>query len=112
EPQRIDLRLRLFEVLGELDDAAGFFAEEKQLLDMGVSHVQVDQIRVRYAGLQRPAQVDEPTVLPALDEVLEPVPAAQSAQDHFQLNLDDLALDARLGSGQPVQARSSAAEQG
>lgn len=94
EPQRLDLHLRLFEVLGELGDASGFFAEEKQLLDMGVSHVQVDQIRVRYTGLQRPAQVDEPTVLPALDEVLEPVPAAQSTQDDFQLNLDDLALDA------------------
>ncbi|QKE65721.1 FimV family protein [Aquipseudomonas campi] len=94
EPQRIDLRLRLFEVLGELGDTSGFFAQEQQLLDMGASHVQVDQIRVRYARLQRPTQADELVAVLPLDEVLEPLPAAQPAADDFQLNLDDLSLDA------------------
>lgn len=93
EPQRIDLRLRLFEVLGELGDANGFFVQEQQLLDMGASHVQVDQIRVRYANL-RPMQADELVAVLPLDEVLEPVAAAQPAADDFQLNLDDLSLDA------------------
>ncbi|MBB1521076.1 FimV family protein [Pseudomonas sp. SR9] len=94
EPQRIDLRLRLFAVLGELGDANGFFAQEQQLLDMGASHVQVDQIRVRYANLQRPTQADELVAVLPLDEVPEPLPAAQPAADDFQLNLDDLSLDA------------------
>lgn len=93
EPHRIDLRLRLFEVLGELGDASGFFAQEQQLLDMGASHVQVDQVRVRYAGLQRPAQASELAAELPLEEAPELAQVSQP-QDDFQLNLDDLSLDA------------------
>lgn len=103
EPQRLDLRLRLLVVLGELGDASGFFAEQDRLLELGASHVQVDQIRARYAHLERPSEADEFAVELPLNEEVEPTPLAQ---DDFQLNLDDLSLDADWDLVTPFEAEA------
>jgi pilus assembly protein FimV len=103
-PERLDLHLRLFEVYGELGDAAAFFEQERRLRELGASHVQVDQIRARYAVLQRPQQD-----VPLADAVLhldEPEPLAV-APDEFQLNLDDLSLDADWDLVSPFQPEQS-----
>ncbi|MDX5371195.1 MAG: peptidoglycan-binding protein LysM [Pseudomonadaceae bacterium] len=91
QPQRLDLRLRLFEVCGELGDAAAFFELERQLREMGASPQQLDPIRARYAGLQRPQAQD--ALADAVLQLDEP-DARQPLQDDSQLNLDDLSLDA------------------
>ncbi|MDG9925413.1 MULTISPECIES: FimV/HubP family polar landmark protein [unclassified Pseudomonas] len=103
-PERLDLRLRLFEVYGELGDAAAFFEQERQLRELGASQVQVDQIRARYAALQRPQQD-----VPLADAVLqldEPEPVVV-APDEFQLNLDDLSLDADWDLVSPFRPEQS-----
>ncbi|MBD9424726.1 FimV family protein [Pseudomonas sp. PDM15] len=103
-PERLDLRLRLFEVYGELGDAAAFFEQERRLRELGASHVQVDQIRARYAALQRPQQE-----VPLADAVLqldEPEPVVV-APDEFQLNLDDLSLDADWDLVSPFRPEQS-----
>ncbi|WJN61171.1 FimV/HubP family polar landmark protein [Pseudomonas sp. SO81] len=103
-PERLDLHLRLFEVYGELGDAAAFFEQERRLRELGASHVQVDQIRARYAALQRPQQD-----VPLADAVLqldEPEPLAV-APDEFQLNLDDLSLDADWDLVSPFRPEQS-----
>jgi pilus assembly protein FimV len=103
-PERLDLRLRLFEVYGELGDAAAFLEQERRLRELGASHVQVDQIRARYAALQRPQQE-----VPPADAVLqldEPEPVVV-APDEFQLNLDDLSLDADWDLVSPFRPEQS-----
>ena len=92
QPQRSDIRFRLLEVLGQLGDAPAFAAQEAILRDSGFSAARIDQLKARYPGLASaaPAGLLDDAVL-ALDEV-----AAQAVEpaDDFQLNLDDLSLDA------------------
>ncbi|MEO4048739.1 FimV/HubP family polar landmark protein [Pseudomonas sp. CAU 1711] len=90
QPERLDLRLRLYEVCGEQGEAAAFFELERELREMGASHAQLDQIRARYSGLQRPQEDALADAVLQLDEP-EPEPPLQ---EEFQLNLDDLSLDA------------------
>ena len=121
QPQRTDVRMRILELLGEQGDVAGFEAEEKVLLGQGVEAQKLKEIRSRYpkltaevAPVEPAAAATEPSVTPALvaggaaaaaavaasdtkasqlDEnaaaALNPDPA-----DDFQLNLDDLSMDA------------------
>lgn len=90
-PERVDLRMRLYEVCGELGDAAAFFELERELREMGASHVQLDQVRARHAGMQRPRQDD--ALADAVLQLDEPEPEPPLQEDS-QLNLDDLSLDA------------------
>ncbi|WP_171016264.1 FimV family protein [Pseudomonas sp. F(2018)] len=103
-PERLDLHLRLFEVYGELADAAAFFEQERRLRELSASHVQVDQIRARYAAL-RPQQDDVP-LADAVLQLDEPEPLAV-APDEFQLNLDDLSLDADWDLVSPFRPEQS-----
>ena len=123
QPQRTDVRMRILELLGEQGDTAGFDAEEKVLLSQGIEAQKLKEIRARYPKLNvevaptAPAPATtEPSAAPAvvagaavavaaaaaaasdtqagqLDEnaaaALNPDPA-----DDFQLNLDDLSMDA------------------
>ena len=94
EPARLDLRLRLLEVLGELGDASGFASEEQRARELGANPQQIEQIRARYGNLQNAPQPVEP-LADAVLQLDEPVaPAAEVVTDDFQLNLDDLSLDA------------------
>ncbi|WP_177332308.1 FimV/HubP family polar landmark protein [Pseudomonas sp. BMS12] len=104
QPERLDLRLRMLEVCGELGDAAAFFEQERQLHEMGASHVQVDQIRARFGHLQQ----DQDQAAPQLAAMVEEPEQAAVLQDDFQLNLDDLSLDADWGLASPFQPEQSA----
>lgn len=91
EAERLDLGMRLLEVLGQQGDAVGYAEQESRLLESGVSAQALQDTRARFAKLSAvPAQV--PSTPPVLAEIKAPVPAS-SAQDEFQLNLDDLSLE-------------------
>ncbi len=86
-PQRSDLRLRLLEVLAELGDANAFAREEAVLLAEGFEASRLEALKARYPALQQPAQATADELAP--QRAAEPV-----AEPDFQLNLDDLSLDA------------------
>ena len=108
EPQRTDLRLRLLEVLGQQGDVAGFAEEERALLAQDFSAEKIDAIRGYYPKLQpatpAPAPIPSPVIPAALAAVAAVAPAlvdppaapekAPEPQEDFQLNLDDLSMDA------------------
>lgn len=121
QPQRTDVRMRILELLGEQGDIAGFDAEEKVLLSQGIEAQKLKEIRARYPKLNAqvaptaPAPaVTEPPAAPALVAGAAGVEAAAAASDttasqldenaaaalnpdpadDFQLNLDDLSMDA------------------
>ncbi|WP_338525767.1 FimV/HubP family polar landmark protein [Pseudomonas batumici] len=117
EPERTDLRLRLLEVLAQQGDSAAYATEERHLLDTGFSESALQELRAKYPKLQTsvatPAAVSPAPILAAAATVaaVAPVladrwnePAAQAAatepepekplEDEFQLNLDDLSMDA------------------
>jgi pilus assembly protein FimV len=83
-PQRSDLRLRLLEVLAELGDGAAFEREEAVLRAEGFDAARLDALKARHPALQQAPQ-------PARSQPLVVPPAAEP---DFQLNLDDLPLDA------------------
>lgn len=116
QPQRTDVRLRILELLGEQGDVGGFADEEQVLLDHGIDADQLAQIRARYPKLNAdPAPVaPHPSVVPAVAVSAAVVAAATAASaesagqldenaaaalnpepaDDFQLNLDELSMDA------------------
>lgn len=109
QPQRIELRLRMLEVLGELGDSAGFTEQEAILRQQGADSAQLNQLWTRFAHLL----VAEPSV--NLDEVVlqldeqpqsapEPTPLVA---DDFQLNLEDLSLDADWDSLSPFKTAAA-----
>ncbi|MFY1664168.1 FimV/HubP family polar landmark protein [Pseudomonas sp. Pseu.R1] len=119
QPQRTDVRMRVLELLGEQGDVAGFDEEEKILLAHGIEPEKLAEIRARYPKLKvdpvpaPPAQA-APLVTPAVfagaaaavvagAAASDDQPAQQDEKaaspnsepvDDFQLNLDDLSLDA------------------
>ncbi|WP_455921299.1 FimV/HubP family polar landmark protein [Pseudomonas putida] len=110
EPQRTDLRMRLLEVLGQQGDVAGFAEEERALLAQDFSAEKIEAIRGHYPKLQPVAPVPAPEPPPAVAPPVVPVAVAALAAaaplilekpavaveplDDFQLNLDDLSMDA------------------
>jgi FimV-like protein len=114
QPERTDIRIRILELLAEQGDSAGFAQEEQLALQNGVEAQQLQDIRSRYPQLKPAGQVSDVTssvtaavvaaaVVPAV--VAEEVPPAQLDEsaaaalnpqpaDEFQLNLDDLSMDA------------------
>ncbi|BBP81886.1 hypothetical protein PHLH8_15280 [Pseudomonas sp. Pc102] len=119
EPKRTDLRFRLLEVLGELRDPSGFAAEERSLLEMGVGPARIEQIKARYPGIDQhpsaePMLADPEFVL--ADEAADQPPATlvvhrdDELTDEFQLNLDDLPLDADWDSLSPFKTEAPKAK--
>ncbi|WP_296261510.1 MULTISPECIES: FimV/HubP family polar landmark protein [unclassified Pseudomonas] len=121
QPQRTDVRMRILELLGEQGDIAGFDEEEQILLKQGVEPQTLQDIRARYPKLElapaptAPVPIEEPPAVvqaPATSAALvadaavagEPAPAGLDENtaaslnpdpaDDFQLNLDDLSMDA------------------
>lgn len=115
QPERIDVRVRILELLAEQGDSAGFAQEEQLALENGVEAEQIQEIRSRYPQL-KPAE-EASSVTPAVlavapvaaavvaAEVAKEEPAQldenaaaavhpEPAFDDFQLNLDDLSMDA------------------
>jgi pilus assembly protein FimV len=99
QPERSDIRFRLLEVLAQQGNAEAFAEEEVVLRESGFTAARIDQLKARHPGL-----LDAPAIAETLDDaalVLDesqlqaPVDAADEAlEDDFQLNLDDLSLDA------------------
>lgn len=119
QPERTDIRVRILELLAEQGDSAGFAQEELLALENGVDAEQVQQIRSRYPQLKPAEEASSVTpVVRAAAPVAAAVVAAEVAKevaneepaqldenaaaavhpepafDDFQLNLDDLAMDA------------------
>lgn len=133
QPQRTDVRMRVMELLGEQGDVAGFDEEEKILLAHGIEPETLAEIRGRYPKLKvepapAPAPGPEPTpsVAPAAVAAGAVVAATAAAAAHestpaqldestaaslnpapiddFQLNLDDLSMDADWDLVDPFDA--------
>jgi FimV-like protein len=112
QPERTDVRVRILELLAEQGDSAGFAQEEQLALEHGISAEQLQQIRSRYPKLQpaedasvKPAVLAAASVaaiVPAAAAENEPAQLDENAAaalnpepaDEFQLNLDDLSMDA------------------
>ncbi|WP_052493799.1 MULTISPECIES: FimV/HubP family polar landmark protein [Pseudomonas] len=135
-PQRLDIRFRLLEVLAQQGNTAAFAEEESTLRNAGFDGERIDELKGRYPALfasQLSAQDPDDSLEPleGLDELIlelddTPAPAPASEQrkaqeDDFQLNLDDLSLDADWDLVNPfengarkkrggVEAESSAAQ--
>lgn len=98
EPQRSDLRFRLLEVLALLGDGAGFAREEAVLRAEAFDAARIDALKARHPDLRVTQQV--PT-----EVIAEQQPAAEP---DFQLNLDDLSLDADWDLVSPFPATAKA----
>ena len=102
DPQRSDLRFRLLEVLALLGDGAGFAREEAVLRAETFDAARIDALKARHPDLRVIQQV--PT-----EAVAAPQPAAAPATEpDFQLNLDDLSLDADWDLVSPFPATAKA----
>lgn len=107
QPERTDLHVRVLEVLGQQGDAKGFAEEYAALQALGFSELKLEEIKARYPKVAAPAPVvaappvaEPPQPLPVVTPVAPPAepaapsPAPMPAADEFQLNLDDLSMDA------------------
>ncbi|MET1078442.1 MAG: FimV/HubP family polar landmark protein [Pseudomonas sp.] len=101
EPERTDLRFRLLEVLAELGDPAGYLEQQAILREAGFSEVQLQDLQSRYPRLAMAAPLAP--ALPATQAVAAAAPASNELLDDFQLNLDDLSLDADWDKISPFQ---------
>jgi pilus assembly protein FimV len=98
QPERSDIRFRLLEVLAQQGNAKAFVEEEATLRSAGFTAARIDQLKARHPGLldaSVPAETLDDALL-VLDEAQLQTPAQADAApvDDFQLNLDDLSLDA------------------
>ncbi|HJR28052.1 MAG TPA: FimV/HubP family polar landmark protein [Pseudomonas sp.] len=89
EPQRTDLAVQLLEVLGKQGDAQAYDAQESSLRDAGFDAQQLQDIRTRYPKLISAVPVAAVAVTPPTSVTPEVAPS-----DEFQLNLDELSMDA------------------
>lgn len=138
EPERIDLRTRVLELLGETGDRDGFDEQAGILREQGVAAETLQVIRERYPKLnvvEEPPRQPAPAIVPP-----PPVPAGSALplagaalattprqaetppaqldenaamalnpehEDDFQLNLDDLSMDADWDLVDPFDNGSS-----
>ncbi|UCJ15212.1 peptidoglycan-binding protein LysM [Pseudomonas sp. MM211] len=106
-PQRLDIRFRLLEVLAQQGNTAAFAEEEAKLRRDGFEDARIDQLKSRYPALfasppETLESFDSLEPLEGLEELtleLDDLPSSAPEQkkgqdDDFQLNLDDLSLDA------------------
>jgi len=107
DPQRTDIRLKILELLAEQGDAPGFASEEQSALEHGVDPQTLAELRNRYPQLKPVEASAAPLIVPATVAAIplaEPEPAQldetaaaalnPESGDEFQLNLDDLSMDA------------------
>ncbi|WP_095052250.1 FimV/HubP family polar landmark protein [Pseudomonas sp. Irchel s3b2] len=106
EPQRTDLAVQLLEVLGKQGDMQAYDAQESSLRDAGFDAQQLQDIRARH-----PKLISAAPVIAAV-AVAPPTPAIPETapSDEFQLNLDDLSMDANWDLISPFENSSSSAK--
>jgi FimV-like protein len=108
QPERTDIRIRILELLAEQGDSQGFADEERSALASGMEPQALQAVRDRYPQLKA-AETAVPAVAPlAGAAVIAPLASPEPARldesaaaalnpqpaDEFQLNLDDLSMDA------------------
>ncbi|MFS2067308.1 FimV/HubP family polar landmark protein [Pseudomonas sp. CT11-2] len=91
EPQRTDLAVQLLEIFGKQGDVQAYDAQESNLREAGFDAQQLRDIRARH-----PKLIGAVAPAVAAVAVAPPTVAAPEAApgDEFQLNLDDLSMDA------------------
>ncbi|SHN24912.1 FimV C-terminal domain-containing protein [Pseudomonas asturiensis] len=124
QPEREDIRVRLLELLAEQNDSDGFAREEASALEHGVSPQTIEVIRDRYPHLKSQETIAASAAVSAVvaasalslgksdavsGQPATPGPAEQQIEqldettaaalnpepsDEFQLNLDELSMDA------------------
>ncbi|WP_237886375.1 FimV/HubP family polar landmark protein [Pseudomonas sp. PGPR40] len=106
EPQRTDLAVQLLEVLGKQGDMQAYDAQESNLRDAGFDAQQLQDIRAHH-----PKLINAAPVIAAV-AVAPPTPAIPETapSDEFQLNLDDLSMDANWDLISPFENSSSSAK--
>lgn len=92
QPQRADIRFRLLEVYARLGDAQAFAEQEQVLRESGFTPARIDQLKARHPNLHAVGAAEHRVATPPLAQPAQPAVPAPS--DDFQLNLDDLSLDA------------------
>jgi pilus assembly protein FimV len=91
EPERLELRYRLLEVLGELRDAVAFAQEEAALRELQADEEHIAAIRARYAEVDPASTPAEPVFV--LDE-FSPIEASNEPIDGRQSDFDGYPMDA------------------
>lgn len=105
-PERHDIRFRLLEVLALQGDAASYQEEEQLLRHSNFASERIDQLNARYPQLhEEELQLDFDAL--ELDEPPVPQPEV-TAGDDYQLNLDDLSLDADWDLMSPFSPKTKA----
>lgn len=105
QPERMDIRARILELLAEQGDINGFATQQQIFVAAGLDPQKVEEIRGRYPQLRTaetsaslaPAAVAAAAgAIAAGAAMATPAPKAETGtrEDEFQLNLDDLSMDA------------------
>ncbi|WP_439820894.1 FimV/HubP family polar landmark protein [Pseudomonas sp. HLG18] len=94
EPDRIDLGVQLLEVLGRQGDQAAYDEQENHLRQLGVEDPRLHEIRARYPKLARTEPLAAAAPVIAALPVEQAAPTTPLAEDDFELNLEQLSMDA------------------
>lgn len=123
EPGRVDLRLRILEVLAMQGDTAAYAEEDRQLRQQGIAAHELDRVRERYpkvalalaasaaaaVALSAEAEPGEPE--PLVQAEPEPLPAADELPSDLELNdlpdLSDLGPPAEPADADPGEFQLS-----
>jgi FimV-like protein len=104
QPQRTDLAVQLLEVLGKQGDVRAYEAQENSLRDAGFDLQTLQDIRARHPKL---STVPVPVLVPAAATNIVAVKPESAPADEFQLNLDDLSMDANWDLVSPFETAKS-----
>ena len=100
QPQRTDLAVQLLEVLGKQGDAIAYETQENSLRDAGFDPQTLQDIRARHSKLSA-------VPVPAVATNIVAMKPESAPADEFQLNLDDLSMDARWDLVSPFETAKS-----
>lgn len=90
QPQRLDLRLKLLEVLADLDDKNEFARQFDELHEMGAPAAEMEAIKERYPFMLEAAPID---AIPNLDDIGLEIDAADSAAPAMDADFGELDFD-------------------
>ncbi|CAI8907352.1 FimV/HubP family polar landmark protein [Pseudomonas sp. IT-P294] len=102
QPQRTDLAVQLLEVLGKQGDVRAYEAQENSLRDAGFDPQTLQDIRERHPKLSA-----VPVPVPAVATNIVAMKPESAPADEFQLNLDDLSMDANWDLVSPFETAKS-----
>ncbi|SDO32499.1 FimV C-terminal domain-containing protein [Pseudomonas arsenicoxydans] len=105
QPQRTELAVQLLEVLGKQGDVRAYEAQENSLRDAGFDLQTLQDIRARYPKL---SAMPVPVPVAAAATNIVAVKPESAPADEFQLNLDDLSMDANWDLVSPFETTKPA----